>query len=132
MKNILVFCLLVLSVGASADVDPLLEPKTLYNCEVPSEREDGTAFDWATEGKDIRFYWGYTPGQYQYTETRPNCQWIIDNTAIAGKTIYMVETAVDTDGRESAYNAEKAHTVSLGVHKPRAPKPGDFSPYTGN
>ena len=104
--------LFAFSVSAET-VDSGLFPTTNYNCIVPTEREDNTAFDWATEGDVIRFYWGYATGDYQNIVERPVCQWVIDNVAFAGQTIYFVSTAVDTDGRESRYNPETVYTVTV-------------------
>ena len=124
MKKLLLTVLLLVSFNVSA-VDVGLFPTTNYNCIVPTEREDNTAFDWATEGKEIRFYWGTATGDYQNIETRPACQWVIDNTAFpANTTIYIVTTAVDTEGRESRRNAEISHTMTAAITNPKSTSPG--------
>lgn len=124
MKKLLTVVLLLLSFNAFA-VDVGLYPTTNYNCVVPTEREDDTPFDWATEGKEIRFYWGTATGDYQNIVTRPACQWVIDNTAFpANTTIYIVTTAVDTENRESRYNAEVTHVMTAAKADPKSTGPG--------
>ncbi len=137
MKHLIRFCVvffLSLQPAISAVVDSVSEPKTIYNCAVPTQREDLSAFDWATEGQFIRFYWGYVAGDNQNTVEATNCQWIIDNTLHTGKTIYFVTTAVDMANRESLPSAESTHTIMIKVPKvitaPKPPGSGTFKPYS--
>ena len=115
IASVIAFVLFVahIATAEAETVDSGLFPTTNYNCTVPTQREDNTAFDWATEGDVIRFYWGEASGDYQNIVERPACQWVIDNVAFAGRTIYFVSTAVDTDGRESKYNPETVYTVTV-------------------
>ena len=115
-------CLCLMVKSAVAAVDPLIEPTTTLNCALPTEREDGTPL---VEGEisQIRFYSGNTTGDYSLpvNTTQGVCQWVIDNTTITdGSTLYIVVTAIDTDGRESVYSPEKTHTV-IAVKLPKAP-----------
>lgn len=121
MKKLLLILFLLISLSAHA-VDVGLYPTTTRNCVVPTEREDNTAFDWEAEGDVIRFYWGTASGDYQNIVEKPDCQWIIDNTAFPpNTTIYITETAVDTENRESRYNEETVHVIEAAVADPKSP-----------
>jgi len=124
MKKLILAIITVLSFMSfnAYAVDVGLYPTTNYNCKVPTQREDDTAFDWATEGSVIRFYSGTSSGNYTNIVERPVCQWVIDNTAYPpGTKLYIVSTAVDKDMRESRYNAEIVHTIDAAVLPPKSP-----------
>lgn len=107
--------------GHTAPIDPGLQPETIVNCVLPVEREDGTAFDFATEGDKVRFYYGFQQGTYTLIEDRTACQWKIDNKPLLGKSIYFVVTVTDNMGRESSYSVETVHEVGGVVTDPKSP-----------
>jgi len=101
----------IVNAEVPAPVDPILVPESPITCEYPIEREDNTPFDWATEGGKIRFHYGYSPGVYTVTVDSTDCSHTIINADHAGKTLYIVGTVFDKDGKESGVSNEKVHAV---------------------
>lgn len=100
MKRFLLLLLLI-ATSASADMDVRLA----LNWVAPTENRDGSPL---TDLAGYRAYWGYAPGDYQASVT-------IDDAAAtsatvtpvgvpSGATIYVVLTAFDVDGNESAHS----------------------------
>ena len=117
-KILLALMLLGVSFGAQA-VDPKLEPMTEFTCQLPTEREDGTPLV-AGEIVEVRFHYGSVSGVYDVVESRTVCAWVYDNTTNPeDNTLYVVVTAVDSDGRESSYSAEKIQ----GIYWVKLPNP---------
>lgn len=121
MKPITLLLLFLLSFSAYA-VDPLVTPLTTINCALPVDREDNTSI---SPGKitEIRFYTGTKSGVYDtaVNTTAGICQWVIDNTTYpSGTTLYIVVTAVDDAGRESAHSTEIVHPILVKL-PPKAP-----------
>jgi len=118
---LLLVCLFLTSADVMA-VDATLFPTTNYNCTLPVVREDGTKFNYATEGSQVMVYWGTAPGKYNNPVTLKVCQWVIDNTAFPdGTTLYIVSTVTDNGKRESVYSPVYVHNITVSpVPKPLA------------
>lgn len=114
-KLFLFIALLFTHVINAAPVYPDKDPITTITCAVATEREDNTLFDWETEGGGVRFYWGYESGVYPFQVDRSTCNWDIDNTMYAGKTVYIVATNLDSDKRESGFSNQVVHEVGLSM-----------------
>ena len=118
MIKILTGLLLLVSTSVYA-VDPVLEPTTEFTCQLPIEREDGTPLV-AGEIVELRFHYGSVSGVYNAVESSTVCAWVYDNTTNSSdNNMYLVVTAVDADGRESKYSAEKIH----GIYWVKLPNP---------
>jgi len=116
---LLLVCLFLTSADVMA-VDATLFPTTNYNCKLPVTREDGSAFNYATEGSQVMVYWGTAPGKYNNSVPLKVCQWVIDNTAFPdGTTLYIVATVTDNGKRESLYSPVYVHNITVSpVPKP--------------
>ena len=81
------------------------------NWTAPFEREDVTALSPA-EIAGYRLYYGTSSGDYQYQiEVNDGSADQAQVSDIPAGTYYVVVSAVDTDGRESAYSSEVVITV---------------------
>ena len=94
----------------------------LLSGEPPTLREDGAPFDVATELEGFNVYCGAVSGNYDTTYTftgyqLPITEWVVD---LPNGVSYCVVTAVDNDGRESAYSQEVTIAMS-GKYPPIAP-----------
>jgi len=110
MNKLLIPLLALLPLAAcNYDTSSWYRPQVTWTVAV--EREDNTPLSPA-EIAGHRVHWGYSSGNY------PNTYWsdgIMDNfniksfsnpTVDLNRTVYMVITTVDTDGRESDYSNE--------------------------
>ena len=107
--------LLLISFNAFAET-------ALLSGEPPTLREDGVAFDVATELKGFNVYCGLMKGVYDTDfsfvgYTLPRTEWIVD---VPNGISYCVITAIDTDGRESMYSDEITVTMD-GKYPPMSP-----------
>ena len=109
------------SKAEAAPIDPGLQPETIVNCVLPTEREDNTPFDFSTDGEAIVWYFGFSPGNYTQSVTTPACQWIIDNKVYPAGSLYFVAATKDKDGRESVFSDMITHEIGGVVANPKPP-----------